>query len=177
MATRLNIPEQRFAVRQDLDDLAAEGHLTRVQFVTQLARFEHIIYLNRRVQRPCPVSTETTMDRRGEQASMTQLARKFADVERGHIVILAGYPETGEESEWHVNTAAVVGAGANERKAIILQAADVGERWITVALERTGNTWSIGEFAAFEGEPPSGMSDESAIPIDPSDVDLVRIET
>lgn len=108
---------------------------------------------------------------------MSQLARKFADVERGHVVILAGYPETGEESEWHVNTAATVGTGANERKAIILQAADVGARWITVALERSGDSWEVGDFAAFEGEPPSGSGDEAAIPIDPDSVDLVRIET
>lgn len=108
---------------------------------------------------------------------MSPLARKFADVERGHIVILSGYPEPGEESEWHVNTAAEIGSGSAMRKAVILQAADVEAHWITVALERAGDTWDIGDFAAFEGEPPSGAGDEAAIPLDPSTVELLRIET
>ena len=106
---------------------------------------------------------------------MTDLAEKLTDIERGQIVILSGYPDEGE-SEWHVNTAAQGGAGATRRLAIILQAADVGEQWITIAVEADGDDWTIGDFAAFEGEPPSGGSDEAAIPLDQNEIDLVRIE-
>lgn len=109
------------------------------------------------------------------QVGMSELAEKLADLERGQIVVLTGYPDQGE-SEWHVNTAAKVGAGTNRRLAIILQAADVGEHWITVAVERDGDEWTIGDFAAFEGEPPSGGADEAAVPLDQREVDLVRIE-
>lgn len=106
---------------------------------------------------------------------MTDLAEKLTDLERGQIVVLSGYPDD-DESEWHVNTAAQVGAGATRRLAIILQAADVGEHWITIALEGDADGWTIGDFAAFEGEPPSGGGDKAAIPLDQDEIDLVRIE-
>lgn len=105
---------------------------------------------------------------------MTTLADEFADIERGDTVVIAGYPDDGE-SEWHVNTAAQVGAGSNQRLAIILQAADVGENWITIALRRKDGGWTIDDFAAFEGKPPSGGGDEAAIPIEPDDIDIVRV--
>jgi len=120
-------------------------------------------------------STETPSAKGYLQVGMTELAEKLADIERGQIVDLTGYPDEGE-SEWHVNAADQVAAGANRRLAIILQAADVGEHWITVAVEREGGEWTIGDFAAFEGKPPSGGGDEAAIPLDQDEVDLVRIE-
>lgn len=81
-----------------------------------------------------------------------------------------------DEPVWHDHTAAQVGTGDNQRIAIILHAADVGENWIPIALEREGGGWTIGEFAAFEGEPPSGEGDEAAIPLDSDGIDFVRIE-
>lgn len=107
---------------------------------------------------------------------MAELAEELSIVERGDILVLAGYPEGGGESRWHVNTAAHLGEGANRRVAVILQPADVGEQWLTIALRRKGGEWSIDDFAAFEGEPPTGGGDEAAIPIDPDDIELVSIE-
>lgn len=106
---------------------------------------------------------------------MAELAQELSIVERGDILVLKGYPDD-TESEWHVNTAAHMGEGPNRRVAVILQAADVGEQWLTIALVRQGGEWSIDDFAAFEGEPPKGGGDEAAIPIDPSDIELVSIE-
>jgi len=106
---------------------------------------------------------------------MSVLGRKFADLEKGHIAILEGYPEQGEESKWRVNTSAEIGPGS--QRAIIMQAADTSTQWITVALRKSGDTWEIDDFAGFEGEPPKGGGDEAAISIDPQDVELLRIET
>lgn len=120
-------------------------------------------------------STETPSAKGYLLVGMTDLAEKLTDIERGQIVVIKGYPDEGE-SEWHVNTAAQVGAGATRRLAIILQAADVGEQWITIAVEADGDDWTIGDFAAFEGVPPSGGGDEAAIPLDQNEIELVRIE-
>lgn len=106
---------------------------------------------------------------------MAELADELSIIERGDILVITGYPDESE-SEWHVNSATHFGEGADRRSAIILQAANMGKQFLTIALERKGGDWSIDDFAAFEGESPTGGGGEAAISVDPEDIELVSIE-
>lgn len=105
---------------------------------------------------------------------MAELPEELSIVERGDILVIAGYPDENE-SEWHVNSATHFGEGPNRRAAIILQAADTSDQFLTIALEREGGEWSIDDFAAFEGESPPTGGDAGEL-VDPSGVELIRIE-
>lgn len=63
--------------------------------------------------------------------------------------------------------------GPDQRKVIILQAADANRSWLTAALYSEGSGWRIDDFTAFEGEPPSGGVDEAVIPIDPDEIEFI----
>lgn len=106
---------------------------------------------------------------------MTGLADELSIVERGDLLVLAGYPDESE-SEWHVNSAEHIEKGSKRRVAIILQAAGAGEHWLTVTLEREAEEWEIDDLAAFEGKAPTGGRGESADAIDPTDIELVSIQ-
>ena len=108
-------------------------------------------------------------------AFMPGLADELSIVELGDTLALSGYPEAGE-SKWHGHSAEHITRGSIRRAAIILQAVDAQDHWLTIAMEREGEDWTIDDFAAFEGKAPRGGSDEAAEPIDPGDVELVRIQ-
>lgn len=98
----------------------------------------------------------------------------FSEVEQGDTVVLTGYPDE-EESEWHVNTAEQVSHGSVKRMAIILQAEDMSETWLTVILQLDDSEWHVDDIAAFEGEPPSGGRGEAAIPIDSDKIEFITL--
>lgn len=66
---------------------------------------------------------------------MAKLAEELSIIERGDNIVITGFPDKNE-SEWHVNSATHFGEGPNRRAAIILQAADKSNQFLTVALER-----------------------------------------
>lgn len=106
---------------------------------------------------------------------MPGLADELSWVERGDVLILSGYP-TDEAHEWHVNIAEHVTGGPSRRMAIVLQAADFNDHWLTIALEQQGDEWIIDDFAAFEGKSPPGADEEGKLAIDPDAIDLVDIQ-
>lgn len=88
--------------------------------------------------------------------------------------MLSGYADDGESS-WHVNSAEHVTAGDRQRAAIILQAADKQDHWLTIAIEQRGDEWEIDDFAAFEGRAPTGTGDAGKA-VDPSDIEILEIQ-
>lgn len=88
--------------------------------------------------------------------------------------MLSGYP-SDDESSWHVNSAEHVTAGDRQRAAIILQAADKQDHWLTIAIEQKGDEWEIDDLTAFEGRSPTG-ADGAGEAVDPSDIELLEIE-
>lgn len=93
------------------------------------------------------------------------------------FITLSGYPDSDEESEWHVNKAVKLGTGVgDETRPYILQAADGSEHWLVIILQEHGADWDVETMAAFEGGPPKNLDSISPeYRIDPSSVTLLEI--